>query len=211
MKTADINKDLGIRVALKREVVRQLHQQLDRNPRIEICTVYDDDGAHRAVRIMGKRSVHAGWNVPTIVMSATAPAEPLRQVFHGLKVQDFGPAKAPHRYIRQVVDRAYSLTMLDAEADKIELKERARRKRNLRDLHAWLYRQALGYAPGEVLIVAQKRIIPQLLKFGPLPGNVVWGHHGAMTGIDKHGKARAVIVIGRMQAKPASWNVRRRH
>jgi putative DNA primase/helicase len=204
LKTADINRDLGPRVMLKREVTRQLRRELDRNPRVEVCTVHDDDGPHRAVRMMGKRSIHAGWDVPTIVLSATAQPEPLRHVFHGLKVHDFGAAKAPHRHIRQVVDRAFSLTMLDAEATGIDKKERARRTRNLRDLHAWLYRQALDYAPGEALVVAQKRIIPQLLKFGPLPRNVVLGHHGAMTGIDRHGKARAVIVIGRMQPKPCA-------
>jgi hypothetical protein len=208
LKTADINRDLGARVMLKRELARQMRAGLECNPRVEICTVHDRDGAHRAVRMMGVRRVHKGWQVPTVIMSATAQPETLRMVWPELRVHEFDRVKAPYRRIRQVSDRAFSLSMLDAEDDRITGKnaaaERRRRQRNLRNLHAWLYRQALTYAPGEVLVVIQKRLIPQLAKLGPLPRNITLGHHGGLSGLDRFGGVRALIVIGRQQPPPAA-------
>ena len=56
--------------------------------------------------------------------------------------------------------------------------ERARRRRELCDVHARLHREARLAASGILLAVAQKRIVAQIEAIGPLPRNVEWLHQG---------------------------------
>ena len=58
-----------------------------------------------------------------------------------------------------------------------------------------LYREARLAAPGILLAVAQKRIVAQIEAIGPLPRNVEWLHHGAVSGIDS--KWRSNLPEGR--------------
>ena len=53
-------------------------------------------------------------------------------------------------------------------------------------------------APGILLAVAQKRIIAQIEAIGPLPRNVEWLHHGAVSGIDSFREVSRIVVVGRL-------------
>ena len=100
--------------------------------------------------------------------------------------------EARHQHIRQIIDRSYGLSSLDANDSTIadpgtevhekirrtRKAERARRRRALCDVHARLHREARLAAPGILLAVAQKRIVAQIEAIGPLPRNVEWLHHG---------------------------------
>ena len=125
--------------------------------------------------------------------------------------------EARHQHIRQVIDRSYGLSSLDAndpaiadnpKADaKIRRKhkaERARRRRALRDMHAILHREARLAAPGRLLAVAQKRIVEQIEAIGPLPRNLDFMHHGAVSGDDSFRNASRIVVIGRQAPAPAA-------
>jgi putative DNA primase/helicase len=63
---------------------------------------------------------------------------------------------------------------------------------------------ARRFGAGKILIVAQKRIRKQLEKLGPIPAQVTWAHHGAVTGRDEWSDVRAMIVIGRSLPSPAA-------
>lgn len=94
--------------------------------------------------------------------------------------------------------------MIQESVEEKHAQERRRRAANLRRLHLTLWRQALQFAAGRVLVVAQKRIVAQLQALDPLPGNIVWAHHGAVTGRDDWRDVRAVIVVGRAMPPPAA-------
>ena len=78
-------------------------------------------------------------------------------------------------------------------------KERARRRRALCDVHARLHREAQLAASGILLAVAQKRIVAQIEAIGPLPRNVEWLHHGAVSGIDSFREVSRIVP--RMDAR----------
>lgn len=122
-------------------------------------------------------------------------------------MHDLGVLDAPHRHVVQVVDRAFSLAMLDAGDPRIDAKEHKRREANLRQLHVTLARLIRNYhlvgSSQRVLIVAQKRIVDHLQALGSLPGNIEWAHHGAVTGRDDWRDVRAVIVVGRSLPPPS--------
>ena len=82
--------------------------------------------------------------------------------------------------------------------------ERARRRSALCDVHARLHREARLAAPGILLAVAQKRIVAQIEAIGPLPRNVEWLHHGAVSGIDSFREVSRIVVVGRQAPAPAA-------
>ena len=176
--------------------------------RVEVTTLHEAEGMVRAVRLKGRRTIRSGWRVRTTIIDATLQPDLLRQIWRDVTVHDLGTLDAPHRHVVQVIDRAFSLAMLDADDPHIDEKERKRREANLRRLHVTLGRQVLGMCrPGttdRVLVVAQKRIVAKLQALGALPGNIAWAHHGAVTGRDDWRDVRAVIVVGRSLPPPSA-------
>jgi putative DNA primase/helicase len=168
-----------------------------------LATVQGDAGPQRVLQLRQRRAVAKGWDAPTIIMDATADAELLRYVWPGLHLVADIRVAAPHQRIRQVVDRAYSLSMLDAGSAR-DPKEAQRRRNRLGDVHAVIAREARRFAPGLVLVVAQKAVRGALEGMATLPANVEWAHHGALTGLDDWKAARAVIGIGRTMPRPAA-------
>ena len=71
-------------------------------------------------------------------------------------------------------------------------------------MHAWLHREARHAAPGILLAVAQKRIVAQIEAIGPLPRNVEWLHHGAVSGIDSFREVSRIVVVGRQAPSPSA-------
>ena len=64
--------------------------------------------------------------------------------------------------------------------------------------------QARLAAPGILLAVAQKRIVAQIEAIGPLPRNVEWLHHGAVSGIDSFREVSRIVVVGRQAPAPSA-------
>jgi hypothetical protein len=126
--------------------------------------------------------------------------------------------EARHQHIRQIIDRSYGLSSLHASDPAIadpgpegeekirrtRKAERARRRRALCDVHARLHREARLAAPGILLAVAQKRIVAQIEAIGPLPRNVEWLHHGAVSGIDSFREVSRIVVVGRQAPAPSA-------
>ena len=180
-----------------------------------------DDDDVRVVRQKGRRDVAKGWRVPTLILDATLRLE-LVQPFYpsAVLVADLAVA-TPHMRVRQVTDRAYSLAMLDplpkpedrVETEK-EREERQRRENRLRDLRVTIDTEARRLRPGFVLVVAQKRVEEALHAMGPLPENVITGHHNAVAGRDewttqagdriKGADLAGLLVVGRTMPTPLS-------
>ena len=55
-----------------------------------------------------------------------------------------------------------------------------------------------------LLAVAQKRIVAQIEAIGPLPRNVEWLHHGAVSGIDSFREVSRIVVVGRQAPAPSA-------
>ena len=170
-----------------------------------------DDDDVRVVRQKGRRDVAKGWRVPTLILDATLRLE-LVQPFYpsAVLVADLAVA-TPHMRVRQVTDRAYSLAMLEplpkpedrVETEK-EREERQRRENRLRDLRVTIDTEARRLRPGFVLVVAQKRVEEALHAMGPLPANVITGHHNAVAGRDEWRDVGGIMVIGRTMPPPGS-------
>jgi hypothetical protein len=119
LKAADANRDLERRVILMREAGRLLRQNIYRESgRISVGSISSEDGSVRVVRMKGLRRITEEWRVRTMVIDATLQENLLRSLWWNITVKRMGPVAAPHRHIAQVIDRAFSLAMLDAGAPR---------------------------------------------------------------------------------------------
>jgi putative DNA primase/helicase len=205
LRAVNINQDLGRRVLLDRTALTLLrHRNREQSGNTEIVTLQEPAGAVRAASMKGRKPVTAGWKVPNTIIDATLLGELLRPIAPGLKVEVLAPLAAPHRHIVQCTDRAFSGSMLDADAPDITNKERQRRKKNLARLHLTLAMQVRRRPTGRILIGAPKRIKERLIALGNLGPRVSWVHYGGLTGSDEYRDVSVVIAIGRLLPKPAA-------
>ena len=182
---------------------------------LTLATEHDkEDKPFRVLQIKGRRSVRTGWVAPTLILDATMNVDLVRPYWPQVEVTAELLATAPHQHIRQVIDRAYSKSMLEPLDDEAALADpelARRRERNLRRLHAIIVREARGYAPERVLVVCQKAIKEALHHLG-VPNNVELAHHNAVAGRDEWGPqpdrdgVRALIVVGRTMPAVGSVN-----
>ena len=164
------------------------------------------DGQTRVLRLKGRREVAEGWQVPTLLLDALLPVELVRPFWPDAELVADVKATMPHQHIHQVTDKAYAKSMLEPlgeEAAKNDPKMAQRRLNRLRDMRAVLVREARQWAPGSVLVVAQKSVKEALLDLGELPGNLTLAHHNAVAGRDEWRDVAAVVVIGRTMPSPA--------
>jgi CHC2-type zinc finger protein len=216
LEAADLNLDLAARARfwLSLTELFDLRQEIA-SGHLRIATNRD---GHTVIRMRGRRKVHKAWQaMPALLTDASLQMELVRHVWPRMKLGADIPVKAPHQHTRQIIDRSYSLSQLDAADPKLlddaklppKLRhshklERARRLRNLRAVHALLHREARLTAPGTLLAVAQQRIVEQLEHVGPLPRNVELLHHGAVTGLDRYRNVPRIMIIGRQAPAPAA-------
>ena len=165
------------------------------------------DGQARVLRLKGRQDVADGWKAPTLLLDALLPVELVRPFWPDVELVADVRAAMPHQHVHQVTDKAYAASMLaplGEEAAKNDPKAAQRRLNRLRDLRATLVREARRWAPGQVLVVAQKAVKEALLELRGLPGNVTLAHHNAVAGRDEWRDAAAVVVVGRTQAPPSA-------
>lgn len=202
MRSALANRDLGRRATWWAALAALLAVDGPEASGWAVLGVVDGDaGPQRVLGLRHRLSLAKGWQVPTLLMDATMEPELLRHVWPDLELVADVAVEAPHMQVRQVVDRAYSLSMLDPDGTT-DPKEARRRTHRLRDLHAVIAREARAHAPGRLLVVTQKRVRAALEAMGGLPPTVAWAHHGAVAGLDSWGDVRAMVVVGRTMPNP---------
>jgi putative DNA primase/helicase len=150
----------------------------------------------RVITLKHRKSVKKGWQVPTLLLDATARIELLRYIWPSVQQTADVRLHAPHQSIIQIRDNAFALSRLDVEGAR-DNTERRHRERNMREVHAIICREARYYAPGRVLVVVQLRIVEALLDIGNLPGNIELAHHNGIRGRDGWGDVCSLMVIGR--------------
>lgn len=158
----------------------------------------DEEGI-RQIILRGRKPPHDAFRVPTLFLDASLDAELLRPIFGAVAVAEPVLVEQPHVTVRQIADRAFSKSALDA-GSITDATEAARRRRNLRDVHAHIH--ALACEPGETLIVGNKGIIDQLRPMR-WPG-VSFAHFNAVAGRDEWRDVRRLIIIGRPMPRPES-------
>ena len=62
----------------------------------------------------GLRPVNAAWKVPTILTDASLQIELVRHLWLDMKLAGDIAVEARHQHIRQIIDRSYGLSSLDA-------------------------------------------------------------------------------------------------
>ncbi len=165
------------------------------------------NGPARVLHLKGRQDVADGWQVPTLLLDALLPVELVRPFWPDVELVADVKAAMPHQHVYQVIDKVYAKSMLEPlgeEAASTNPKEAQRRLNRLRDMRALLVREAVQWAPGQVLVVAQKAVKEALLEMGRLPGNIALAHHNAVAGRDEWRNAAAVIVIGRTLPSPSA-------
>jgi len=204
MRGAVANRDLGRRAMWWSALAALLADNgPDASGWAALGVVDGEAGPQRVLKLRQCRPLAKGWQAPTLLMDATMEPELLRPVWPGLELVADVAVEAPHMHVRQVIDRAFALSMLDP-GGTTDPKEAKRRTNRLRELHAVVAREARTHAPGRVLVVAQKRVRAVLETMGALPPTVAWAHHGAVAGLDTWGDVRAMVVVGRTMPSPRS-------
>jgi len=202
------NKTIG-RMAMIWDAVRVLLSPNgpERSGWLAIAMERIADANMPVVRIKKRKEIAKGWCAPTLILDATLNAELVRPYWPNVEVMADVRVATPHQRIFQVIDRAYSQTMLkplDAKAAKSKPEEAQRRRNRLHDLRATIYRIARIYTHGEVLVILQLAVKDALLDLGPLPPNVVTAHHNSVAGRDEWKHVAAEIIVGRTQPKPSA-------
>jgi putative DNA primase/helicase len=203
-KLADLLKVVGpvnaraVKAALLMGMVADaLRDDLDAVPglTIEVARTPDGDG-YKVARMKWRKHLHKGWNVPTMVMSATLQPQLLRHVWPQLGPVTTAEAAMPHVKIRQITDSANAKSsLLDGEGGA-----RGRIKR----LAHYAEERAFDLG-GRLLVVAQKTVVEALTPH--LPNHVKaieTAHFNALSGMDGWGDVRGIIIIGRTQPAPSA-------
>jgi putative DNA primase/helicase len=162
---------------------------------IETARTADGDG-YKVARMKWRKHLHKGWNVPTMVMSATLQPQLLRHVWPQLGPVTTAEAAMPHVRIRQITDSANAKSsLLDREGGA-----RGRIKRLAHYVEARAFE--LG---GRWLVVAQKAVIEALSPHLPKHIKAIeTAHFNALSGLDGWGDVRGIIIIGRTQPAPSA-------
>jgi putative DNA primase/helicase len=210
LEAARLNADLGRRVWWW----RALHALLESGGAessgwaalgTEDTTSGQSDQPARFITLKGRRAVSLRWQIPTLLLDATARPELLRFIWPALRSTADVRLQAPHQHIRQAADCANALSRLDV-AGAHDDTERHHRERNLSRVHAIICREARLHA-GRVLVVVQQRIEEALREVGNLPGNLELAHHNGVRGRDEWGDVAALVVVGRTM--PPSGSIAR--
>ena len=161
--------------------------------RVGMVTTANGD-SFDAVAMRWRKDVADGWNVPTVLASATAQEAMQRTVWSEVVEVVEAYAGMPHVMVRQVTDTAFSAQSVcppeyaAAETQRHAASTRGKLRRYIETRHA-----ALG---SRTLVVGQKALIEALAAEG-LPEGVETAHYNALSGIDRWRDVRTLICIGR--------------
>jgi putative DNA primase/helicase len=163
-----------------------------------------DGDTYKAARMRWRKDLHEGWQVPTMIMSATLDEDLLRYIWPDLAKVTIAEAAMPHVKVRQITDSANPKSgLLVRQADGTFIPKGGRIKRLAQYAEARAHE--LG---GKVLVIGQMDVIAALNTHG-LPDTVSTVHYNALSGLDGFKDARGLIVIGRTLPAPNSVEVMR--
>jgi putative DNA primase/helicase len=143
------------------------------------------DKDQRVLILKGRRPIQESWHAPIMHLDATLDS----RLLPGAEIIGDINVDAPHQYVRQVVDEAFSKSSLTKEKSK-----------KLEKVLGTIHTLAARYAPEQVLCVMQMDV-EELLK-DRLPDNVTTAHHNNVAGRDEWRDVRALIVIGSTRPTP---------
>lgn len=166
----------------------------------ETATAKDGE-TFRAVRMRWRNEIAAGWNVPTLIASATARPEVLRAIWPWLGDVIEADAASPFVSVRQITDRQFGAASL-APSEHAGTARHAFARNTRRRLRRYIEARAAEIG-GRVLVIAQQRVI-ELLRAEGLPAAVATCHFNALSGLDQWRDVRLIIVIGRPMPAPGA-------
>lgn len=170
-----------------------------RSGRLELLTT-DAENDLREIRIRWKEELAECWSkVPILFMDATADATVLDAAFPGVTPAPRYVAHNPHVKIRQLADRSMSHAAIAPKtADDVT------QRNNAKKVKARLISEAIHRYPGQPVVAIVPEATEKVWREDPIPSWLSILHHGAVTGLDDYGSARAVYVVGRMLPSAAA-------
>ena len=179
---------------------------------VELFHERTEAGSVKSLRLRWRSRLRSGWaaGVPILHLDATLRSELVEPYLPLIEVGALVAARQPHVRARQVTQSptsAKALTPL-AEAPARDQKAAAN---HLRDLMAWIRLRARQCrrtgADVDVLVIGQKAAIGALRAKG-LPQKVDAVHFNGLSGLDRWGGVRCLIVLGRTLPAPttAEWS-----
>ena len=170
-----------------------------RSGRLELITA-DPENDLREIRIRWKEELAESWSkVPILFMDATADATVLDAAFPGVTPAPRYVAHNPHVKIRQLADRAMSHAAIAPKGP-----EDGTQRNNAKKVKARLISDAIHRYPGQPVVAIVPEATEKVWREDPIPHWLTILHHGAVTGLDDYGSARAVYVVGRMLPSAAA-------
>jgi len=170
-----------------------------RSGRLELLTT-DAENDLREIRIRWKEELAESWSkVPILFMDATADATVLDAAFPGVTPAPRYVAHNPHVKIRQLADRAMSHAAIAPKGPKD-----GPQRNNAKKVKARLISDAIHRYPGQPVVAIVPEATERVWRGDPIPDWLTILHHGAVTGLDDYGSARAVYVVGRMLPSAAA-------
>lgn len=187
-------------------LIDALKANLDFVPGLFTETVSAPSGEkYRAIRLRWLKRIAGGWNVPTVITSATAHPAVLQAIWPALKAPVSAEAAMPHVTVRQVTDRGFgasSVTPSDRAPEASQTYARNLRARLLRYIE-----MRAGELGGKMLVIAQDALVSALRAEG-LPAAIETVHFNGLSGSDVWRDVRGVIVIGRTMPPPSDVEAR---
>jgi len=200
-------KASGLIVGFLLECKRLLDDGVTASGRIEVIAPAED-GKPWTADFRRVASIHPGFRVPTLILSATPSETLLRHRFPSLTKLEPIIAAAPFMHISQDVCRAWGKTALfDISPGETGKQEETAKPAAVRKLMARIRREIRPYR--RILVVSQKPVIAALRDHaettpGGWPDKIATAHFNAVSGLNAWGPGPGgdgvdlVIVIGRL-------------
>jgi len=173
---------------------------------VELFHEMTEAGSVKSLRLRWRSRLCGGWagGVPILHLDATLRQELVEPYLPWMEIGPLVAAQQPHVRILQVTGSPTSAKALTPLPDAPQRDHRAAEP-HLREIRAWITLRArqfrnAGSSPA-VLVVGQKAAIAALRAKG-LPGNVDAIHFNGLSGLDRWGEVRCLIVLGRTLPAP---------
>ncbi|MCX7345158.1 MAG: hypothetical protein NTU78_05370, partial [Alphaproteobacteria bacterium] len=173
---------------------------------VELFHELTEAGSVKSLRLRWRSRLRGGWakGVPILHLDATLRPELVEPYLPLIEIRALLAARQPHVRVRQVTQSPTSAKALTPLPEAPE-RDRTAAAGNLRDIGAWITLRARQCqsraAEPAVLVIGQKATIGALRTRG-LPRNVDAVHFNGLSGLDRWGSIRCLIVLGRTLPAP---------
>ncbi|WP_395664056.1 hypothetical protein, partial [Aestuariivirga sp.] len=179
---------------------------------VELFHERTEAGSVKSLRLRWRSRLRSGWaaGVPILHLDATLRSELVEPYLPHIEIGALVAARQPHVRVRQVTQSPTSAKALTPPAEAPARDQKAAAN-HLRDLMAWIRLRARQCrrldTDMDVLVIGQKAAIGALRAKG-LPPNVDAVHFNGLSGLDRWGGVRCLIVLGRTLPAPitAEWS-----